>query len=387
MLNSKFARSSLLKRALNTNSVRFKSVITTDYNLSRDILPKETSVFSLVQPSGTMHIGNYLGALSCWADLCKLKQHDTQELIFGLADLHAITVPQPQGENFKKQRYDTLAYLIAFGVDPAKCNLYMQSDVREHTELAWYLSTITNISSLSRMTQWKAKSASENNKNTAFQNSSSSLGLFSYPVLQAADVLLFKSEFVPVGEDQVQHLELTREIAEKFNKQYNSDILTIPKVLLTPTKKIYNLKNCDKKMSKSDPRKAAVLNLSDSNDEIRMKIKKATTDSIVEGTFRFDPVERPGVSNLINILCGIEKKSLGEVENDIKDLGSHSDFKHYVSEKIVGWIEEPREKYHELIANPAYLQEVALKGKLHVEKKAQETMREVRDIMGFTNFK
>ena len=386
MLNTKFINKNMFKKTINLQSPRFKSVITTDYKLSSDILPKETSVLSLVQPSGTMHLGNYLGALSCWADLCKIKQHDTQDLIFGLADLHAITVPQPQGELFVKQRFDTLAYLIAFGVDPEKCSLYMQSDVREHTELAWYLSTITNISSLSRMTQWKAKSVSESNKATNYQNSSSSLGLFSYPVLQAADVLIFKSEFVPVGEDQVQHLELTREIAEKFNKQFNCDILKIPKVLLTPTKKIYNLKNCEKKMSKSDPRPGAVLYLSDSNEDIRKKIRKATTDSITDKAFRFEPSERPGISNFINILAGIERKNILEVEDDIKDLKSHSDFKQYISEKIINWIEEPREKYHELISDPKYLREVALKGKIHAEKKAQETLRQVSDVMGFKNF-
>ncbi|XBW36645.1 hypothetical protein QEN19_002216 [Hanseniaspora menglaensis] len=365
---------------------RFKSVITTDYKLSSKILPKETSVFSLVQPSGTMHLGNYLGALSCWGDLCRIKQHETQDLLFGLADLHAITVPQPQGKEFMKQKYDTLAYLIAFGVDPAKCKLYMQSDVREHAELAWYLSTITNISSLSRMTQWKAKSAGEKNKATDFSNSSSSLGLFSYPVLQAADVLIFKSEYVPVGEDQVQHLELTREIAEKFNKQFNCDVFKIPKVLLTPTKKIYNLKNSEKKMSKSDPRPGAVLYLSESNEDIRKKIKKATTDSITDKAFRFDPKERPGISNFINILAGIEKKSINEVEVDLENLRSHSDFKQYVGDKLIDWIEEPREKYLELSSNPDYLIQVALEGKIHAQKKAQETLRQVREVMGFSNF-
>ncbi|GMM41605.1 hypothetical protein ACO0OE_003052 [Hanseniaspora uvarum] len=376
----------VLKRRVNTNLKRFKSTLHLGYKIDSSILKKNQTVFSLIQPTGTMHLGNYLGAVSSWAELSKLKTDDSQKLIFGLADLHAITNKHPKAQDFIDNKMDTLAHLIAFGVDPEKCCLYIQSDVKEHAELAWYLSTITNIGALARMTQWKSKSGQDetiaNNELSTLQ-SEFSLGLFSYPVLQAADVLLYNPDFVPVGEDQTQHLELTQTLARKFNHIYKSNVFKYPRIMTTPAKKIYSLKDVTKKMSKSDKSKVASIYLSDSDEEIRLKIKKATTDSIVGEPFKFDPSKRPGVSNLINIVAGIQKKEISEVEKDMESLNSHSELKKYVSDVIVEWIAEPREKYKAIRQDTEYLKKVALKGETEARKIASENMKKIREAMGF----
>lgn len=377
---------SLFKNTTATTLKCFNSTLHLGYKIDSSILKKDQTVFSLIQPSGTMHLGNYLGAISSWAELSRLKTDDSQKLIFGLADLHAITAKHPTAEEFIDCKMDTLAHLIAFGVDPEKCCLYVQSDVKEHAELSWYLSTITGIGALSRMTQWKSKS--EQNQKPSSQNISSlqadsSLGLFSYPVLQAADVLLYSPDFVPVGEDQTQHLELTQTLAKKFNSLYKTDVFKYPRIMTTPAKKIYSLKDVTKKMSKSDPSKGACIYLSDTDEEIIQKIKKATTDSIVDKQFKFDPENRPGVSNLINIVAGIQRKEIFEVEKDIENLKNHSELKKYVSKVIIEWIAEPREKYKAIRQDTEYLKSVALKGEQEARKIASENMKKIRAVMGF----
>lgn len=375
-----------IEKSFSTSFKCYKSTLHLGYNIDSSILKKNQTVFSLIQPSGTMHLGNYLGAVASWAELSRLKTDESQKLIFGLADLHAITTKHPTAEEFVNKKLDTLAHLIAFGVDPEKCCLYVQSDVKEHAELAWYLSTITGIGALSRMTQWKSKSQQEgtNNKNELSSlQSEYSLGLFSYPVLQAADVLLYNPDLVPVGEDQTQHLELTQTLAKKFNHVYKTNVFKYPRIMTTPAKKIYSLKDVTKKMSKSDPSKTACIYLSDSDEEIRLKIKKATTDSIVDQPFKYDPENRPGVSNLINIVAGIQKKEIVDVEKDIEGLTSHSELKKYVSDVITEWIAEPREKYKSIRGDTEYLQSVALKGEIEARKIASENIKKIRKIMGF----
>uniref|UniRef100_A0A2C9L2M7 tryptophan--tRNA ligase n=1 Tax=Biomphalaria glabrata TaxID=6526 RepID=A0A2C9L2M7_BIOGL len=241
-----------------------------------------TTVFSGIQPTGSLHLGNYMGAIKNWKPLIEKNQ-----CIFCIVDMHAITMPYDKSllhENIRK----TLSSYIACGIDPSKTIIFKQSDVNEHTELAWILSCIVQYGKINGMIQFKEKSKQNSQK--------VSLGLYTYPILMAADILLYKTNYVPVGEDQTQHIELTREVASTFNKRYETTFFPIPSIITNKNSaRIMSLKDGTKKMSKSDPSKHSRINLDDTPDEIKEKISKATTDSF--DYVDYDTVNRPSLSN------------------------------------------------------------------------------------------
>ncbi|AHY75246.1 ADI_G0012240.mRNA.1.CDS.1 [Saccharomyces cerevisiae] len=357
-----------------------------DFKRNSEALHSNATVFSMIQPTGCFHLGNYLGATRVWTDLCELKQPG-QELIFGVADLHAITVPKPDGEMFRKFRHEAVASILAVGVDPEKASVIYQSAIPQHSELHWLLSTLASMGLLNRMTQWKSKSNIKQSTNGDYLVNDSDvgkvrLGLFSYPVLQAADILLYKSTHVPVGDDQSQHLELTRHLAEKFNKMYKKNFFPKPVTMLAQTKKVLSLSTPEKKMSKSDPNHDSVIFLNDEPKAIQKKIRKALTDSISD-RFYYDPVERPGVSNLINIVSGIQRKSIEDVVEDVSRFNNYRDFKDYVSEVIIEELKGPRTEFEKYINEPTYLHSVVESGMRKAREKAAKNLADIHKIMGF----
>ncbi|EHN03051.1 Msw1p [Saccharomyces cerevisiae x Saccharomyces kudriavzevii VIN7] len=357
-----------------------------DYKLNSVALPSHATVFSMIQPTGCFHLGNYLGATRVWTDLCELKQPH-QELIFGVADLHAITVPKPDGQMFRKFRHEAVASILAVGVDPEKASIIYQSAIPQHSELHWLLSTLASMGFLNRMTQWKSKSNIKQSGNGEYQVNDSDvgkvrLGLFSYPVLQAADILLYKSTHVPVGDDQSQHLELTRHLADKFNKTYKTNFFPKPITMLAQTKKVLSLSSPEKKMSKSDPNHDSAIFLNDEPKTIQKKIKKALTDSISD-RFYYDPVQRPGVSNLINIVSGIQRKSIEDVVKDVSQFDNYKDFKDFVSEVIIEELRGPRIEFEKYINEPSYLHSVVESGMRKAKEKAAKNLDDIHKIMGF----
>lgn len=365
-----------------TSLKRFVSTVQNiDYKLNSQDVPSNATIFSMIQPTGKFHLGNYLGAARVWKDLCDLKQ-ENQKLLFGVADLHAITIPKPNVEEFRNFRIEAIASILAIGVDPHKASLMYQSSIPQHSQLHWLLSTIASMGYLNRMTQWKSKS---NLKETSVDSNAIGkvkLGLFSYPVLQAADILIYKATHVPVGDDQSQHLELTRHLAEQFNSLYKINHFPLPTTILAPSKKILSLSSSEKKMSKSDPNQDSIIYLNDEPDVIARKVKKAVTDSITDH-FEYDPVNRPGVSNLINIVSGIQRRSISEVEQDISKFDNYKDFKAYVTENLVEQLKEPREKFRRYMKEPNYLNSVIKRGTEEAIELAEINLKEIMKIMGF----
>lgn len=338
-------------------------------------LPSDAVIFSMIQPTGDFHLGNYLGANKVWKQLQDEKL-PSQTCLFGVADLHAITVAKLDAPKFKQLRIQAIASILALGISPEKCIVSFQSMIPEHSQLNWLLATITSMGYLNRMTQWKSKSV-------GMDEDQVKLGLFAYPVLQAADILLYDSTHVPVGEDQKQHLELTRYIVRRFNKMYKGEYLVEPQTVFTPTKKVLSLTNPTKKMSKSDPDPMSRIYLTDTPERIQRKIKKCLTDSISDA-FYYDPEARPGVSNLINIVSGLQNKTVAQVEEDIKHMRDYRAFKGYVSDMIIEELAPVRARYESLIKDPAYLMEVATKGSLERARPiAQRTIKRLMDRMGF----
>ncbi|KAI5964279.1 MSW1 [Candida pseudojiufengensis] len=343
-------------------------------------LPSNSRVFSMIQPTGKLHIGNYLGAVKSWRSLSEANQDS--KFIFGVADLHAFTSFKPAKE-LKNCRYQAIASLLSSGLDTNKCLLYFQSSVPEHTELNWYLTCFTSMGQLNRMTQWKSKSQQQAQSSIVDEKvmEQTKAGVFCYPALQAADILLYKSTHVPVGDDQSQHLELTRNIAKLFNNSYNIDYFPIPNTLFTPAKKILSLKNPEKKMSKSDPIQNSCIYVTDTPEEIKLKIRKATTDSI-QGQWEFDPIKRPGTSNLINIISGLTNKSIENTLKDINHLKDHKNLKDYVSDLLIEEFNDKRQLYDELLNNKDYLDEISEKGKIEAREIASKNIKEIRNIIG-----
>ncbi|KAF1957255.1 tryptophanyl-tRNA synthetase [Byssothecium circinans] len=288
--------------------------------------PRRT-IFSGIQPTGIPHLGNYLGALKPWVKL----QNDAQprdKLIFSIVDLHAITVKQDRLQLMQWRR-EMFASFLAVGLDPKRSVLFAQSDVSAHSEMMWILSCFASMGYLSRMTQWKSKAAlPPDTPTTCFDPSpfqrlkkdapAPKLGLFSYPVLQAADILLYNTTHVPVGEDQAQHLEFTRDLAQTFNAAYKSDILTLPETILSPARRVMSLTEPTKKMSKSDPKIESRILITDTRETIHQKIKTALTDSIPG--VHYDPELRPGVSNLIDILYHLNEAKYASPEHLSREL-------------------------------------------------------------------
>lgn len=322
--------------------------------------PEKRIIFSAIQPTGIPHLGNYLGAMKSWVILQKAEHLDTH-LIFSVADLHALTV-QTEPELLRRARMQALASMLAIGLDEDRCTIFMQSDFGIVTELMWILSCTSSIGYLSRMTQWKNKtqvkilSASEKTLNTT----KSKLGLFSYPVLQAADILIHKATHVPVGADQAQHLEFARECVTNFNSIF-SPILVKPETLVSPSARVMSLANPSEKMSKSSGTENSRILITDNHAEIRKKIMNAVTDH--QNRVSWDPETRPGVANLLSIFSAFDKlgRTPQQLADDMCDL-SLGDLKKLLIPKLNEGLQPIRERYNELMARQDYLSKVAIQG-------------------------
>lgn len=323
-------------------------------------------VLTCAQPTGKLHLGNYLGAVRNWVDLSK--QH---ECYFGIVDLHAITLPYTPAE-LRKNTLSCVAQYLAAGLSPEDCSIFVQSHVVGHTELAWTLGCITPVGELQRMTQFKDKSKKEN---ISFVGA----GLLFYPVLMAADILLYNADFVPVGDDQKQHLELCRNIAQRFNSTY-SDTFTIPEPYIPKAgARIMSLQNPTKKMSKSDENQSSTLYLLDTPDQLRKKIMSAVTDS---GTQICLSDEKPGISNLLHILSATSGHPIEQWEIELSGK-SYGEFKKIVADSVVEMISPIREKYLQLIDDKEYLTKVLLDGAQVAQKRAYKILSKVSRKAGF----
>lgn len=326
-------------------------------------------ILSGIQPSGVLTLGNYLGALRNWNKV----QYDYDCMYF-IADLHSITVPQ-NPETLRENVKKAVMQYIASGLDPKVNTIFIQSHVHEHAELGWILNNSTHMGELSRMTQFKDKSKSQ--KQDAVK-----VGLFDYPVLMAADILLYDSDFVPVGEDQRQHLEICRTIARRFNTQYGSEVFKIPEAYISEAgARIMSLQNPEKKMSKSDPNPNGYISLLDPRDTIIKKFKRAVTDS--ENVVRYSE-SQPGIQNLINIYSCITDKTPQEIEREFEGVG-YGQFKQAVGEAVADTLSSIQEKYEELNApeNEGFLKEIYEQGAERAQKLASEKLRQVYDAVGF----
>ena len=323
-------------------------------------------MLSGIQPSGDLHLGNYLGAIKNWAD-----RVNDYECFYFMADLHTITVRQDPAE-LRRRSLNQLAQYIACGLDPEKNVLFLQSHVPAHAQLAWVLNCYTMFGELSRMTQFKDKSAKYSDNINA--------GLFTYPVLMAADILLYQPDYVPVGEDQKQHVELCRDIAGRFNSVYG-DVFKVPEPLIVKSgARVYGLTTPEAKMSKSVP--DGCVFLMDSPDDIRRKFKRAVTDSDRENCVRYDRASKPGVANLMDIYSKLTGKSIAEIEAEFAGQG-YGVFKPAVGEVVVEALRPIREEATRLIADKAYLDGVYRAGAEKAAYVANKTLRKVYKKVGF----
>lgn len=317
-------------------------------------------VFSGIQPTSQLHIGNYLGAIKQWVELQK-----KQDCIFCVVDLHAITVPYNPAQLKERTRNVAAAYL-ASGVNPEKSIIFAQSSIKEHTELCWILSTITPLGDLQRMTQFKDKSK-KHIKNI-------NVGLLSYPVLMAADILLYQTDMVPVGDDQKQHVELARTVAKKFNSRFGNTF-RVPKAVIPKSgARIMSLREPDKKMSKSDPENTYI-SLFDSAQAIKKKIGSATTDSGKE--IKYDKAKKPGVSNLLTIYSLFSEKPISELEKQFKNKG-YKKFKESLANVLI----KKLTPFRNLEAKPEYLEKILENGAEKAQAIATETMQKVKKAIG-----
>jgi len=323
-------------------------------------------IFSGIRPTGDLHIGNYLGAIKQWIAL-----QEKNECVFCIVDLHAITTPYDP-KTLQKNILDTTAVYLAAGINPEKSIIFMQSDIKEHAELAWLLGTITPMGELSRMTQFKEKSK----KHKDYVNA----GLFNYPVLMAADILLYKADGVPVGKDQEQHVELARTIARKFNQKFGQ-MFPEPESLLPKTgAKIMSLTDPKKKMSKSDDPKSYI-SLFDTPEDIKKKILSATTDSGKDVIYNV--TKKPGISNLLTIYSLLSGHTTQEIEKQFKGKG-YGDFKKSLAEVVTNYLEPFRRKQKELQTRDVYVKEILNKGASRARTIAETTMKDVREKMGLS---
>ncbi|KAL1408506.1 Tryptophan--tRNA ligase, mitochondrial [Vanrija albida] len=339
-------------------------------------------VFSGIQPTGTPHLGNYLGLFLPFLELQRSTPASTP-VYLSVVGLHAITLPQDPAALVRDRR-NMLASLLACGVDPERTTLFLQEDVREHSELAWFLNTIAPVGRLQRMTTWKSKIATARNANSEDEVSEEDLrlGLLSYPVLQAADILLYKSTIVPVGEDQVQHLELARDIAQVFNRAFG-DVFPVPETRVVPQKRVLSLRDPAQKMSKSAPNPLSRISLTDSPKDIATKVKGAVTDSTA--TITYEPDTRPGVANLLTIWSAFDeaKRSPAELA-----AAAHADgwgagkLKAAVSDVVAAHLAPVQDEYRRIIADEGYIRVVAAKGADRAREQAAKTMAEVRAAVG-----
>jgi len=321
-------------------------------------------IFSGIQPTGRKHLGNYIGAIRQYVDY-----QDRGEAIYCVVDLHALTVPQDPAE-LRERLYDTTAILIAAGLDPDRCILFRQSDVGEHTELCWLLGTMTAYGDLNRMTQFKEKSTQ--------QRELVSAGLFFYPVLQAADVLAYRANEVPVGDDQRQHIELMRDVAERFNARFG-DVLVVPEHRIPEVgARIMNLQDPETRMSTTYGAEQGVVHILDDADAVAKKVRSAVTDS---GTEVRRAPDKAGITNLIEIHSAITGRAPEDVEAEFDGSG-YGDFKSAVAEAAVGYLAPVRERYDVLRSDEAALEATLAAGAEKARAIASGTLADVRAAMG-----
>lgn len=329
---------------------------------------KKKIVLSCIQPTGTPTLGNYLGALKNWANMC-----DDYNCLYGVADLHSITVPtfRENPQQLKKNTLELYALLLALGIDPVKNVVFVQSHVPTHAQLCWILNCYTQFGEASRMTQFKEKSQKHSDNIT--------VGLFDYPILMAADILIYNADFVPIGADQKQHLEIARNICDRFNSIYG-DVLKMPEPFIGKAgAKITSLQDPLKKMSKSDDNPKSYISMLDEPNVIMKKIKSAVTDS--EACVRFAE-GKDGINNLMTIYSCCTGKSYEEIEKEFDGRG-YGDFKTAVGEAVVKELEPIQTKYKELINEKKYLEECMRNGAEFATKVSQRTLDKVMKKVGF----
>lgn len=323
-------------------------------------------IFSAVKPTGTLTLGSYAGALKNWIAML-----DAYECFYCVADMHSITVRLTPAD-FRRNTTEMLAMYLALGIDPKKCTLFVQSHVSAHAELAWVLNCNTLFGEARRMTQFKEKSKNDpDNVN---------VGLFDYPVLMAADILLYQAEVVPVGQDQKQHVELARNIAQRFNSRYSPTFVLPEPIMPDYGAKIYGLQNPTSKMSKSDDNPNDCVYLSDDPDTILRKFKAAVTDSLA--CVRFDPETQPGISNLLTIYATFAGTTPQAAEKEFAASG-YADFKKRVGEAVVEFLRPVQAEYRKLLADKTYLQSVMREGAEKAARVARKTLSKVYRKVGF----
>ena len=333
--------------------------------LSRNILNDTASLLTGITPSGSLHLGSYLGTMQSW------KAYTQQyQCWFFIADMHAITVAQPPAE-LSDNTLTTAALYLAMGLDVKKHGFFVQSHVPQHAELSWVLSCIANTGEMNRMTQFKDKSTTAKKP--------SSLGLYAYPCLMAADILLYDAKYVPVGEDQKQHLELTRNIAMRFNRDYQ-EVFTVPDPVIPKVgARVMALGDPTKKMSKSDTSTNNTVFLLDEPKVIEKKIKRAVTDSLT--TIEHDP-KRPGISNLVSIYAALNQQEISKVVDTYHDKG-YQVFKSDLAELVISHMQPIQEMYKKIIVDKAYLHSVLKEGRDKAQNKAQKKLKAVYEAVGF----
>ncbi|KAI1729184.1 tRNA synthetases class I (W and y) domain-containing protein [Ditylenchus destructor] len=324
-----------------------------------------------IQPTGIPHIGNYLGFIQKWV---QSQQDDTSsKMLLSIADLHSITVGFPPPEQLRLNIIEMLAALLASGVDPEKTIIFQQSQVPEHTELAWILSGLQTIPALQRITQYKDKSSN-------YSDGAVPVGLLCYPLLQAADVLLYKATHVLVGEDQTQHMTILKNVAEKFNVHFKGEYFPVPKMVSSAHARVRSLQDPHKKMSKSDPNQTATIFISDSADVIRRKCQRAISDS--ERMMYYDPDNRPAVSNLITLhsyFSGVEIQTMNERCKEMDTL----QLKRSLADAIEAEIGPIRDKYKKLIEDKKQLRTLLKRGSQQAKEIAAKNLEQIKTVVGF----
>ena len=326
---------------------------------------KKQVMVSGIQPSGDLHLGNYLGAVKNWAELA-----DQFDCYYFMADLHTLTVRQDPAA-LRRRTLNQLAQYIACGLDPEKNTLFIQSHVPQHSELGWILQCYTMFGELSRMTQFKDKSA----KNTENING----GLFTYPSLMAADILLYQADLVPVGEDQKQHVELTRDLAQRFNSIYGETFKVPEPYIRKVGARVMSLGTPTNKMSKSDPNGCVFF--MDTPDVIAKKFKRAVTDCDTENCIRYAPAEKPGVANLMSIYSSVTSKTYEEIEREFAGMG-YGAFKPAVGEAVIDMLRPLQDETNRILKDKAYLESVYKEGAAKASYIANKTMRKVKKKVG-----
>ncbi|GIX92806.1 tryptophan--tRNA ligase, mitochondrial [Caerostris extrusa] len=326
-------------------------------------------VFSGIQPTGIPHLGNYFGAIKNWVSL----QNGGKKCVFSIVDLHSITLPQ-NPKDLRNNIHLTTACLLACGINPDVCTFFLQSQVPHHTELAWILGCLTTMARLTHLPQYKEKmdSSTENVP----------LGLYIYPILQSADILMYKATEVPVGEDQLQHIQLSQHLAKLFNNRYGK-IFPVPNAIVDENcARIKSLRHPEKKMSKSDYNVRSRINLTDSPDDILKKIKRAVTDFTSEVTY--DAEQRPGVSNLVLMHSLCTGKSFESICKESDNLDT-SQYKLIVAEAIIEYLKPIQTEFQRLMAEPSHIIQILEKGSENASKVAQQTIQEVKKLVGLSH--